>query len=285
MKRALIIGADSVIGAALKPHLEQNGWSVAGTSRRNDSSALFLDLAADDVASTELPAVDVAFFCASMSRFAECREQPELTRHVNVIAPVGLATQLVAAGTRVVLLSTSAVFDGLQPFSTIDRPACPTSAYGRQKAEAEAHFLALGGQATVLRLTKVIHDGFPLFAKWREQLSQGASIRAFSDLTIAPVLPEHVTTALEAVTRDTHGGIFHVSGAKDLSYFEAGHLLADQMGVDAALVYPAKSAEAALPPDEVLAFTSLNCARLTALSGFQPPKPQAILSRFLCAKA
>ncbi|MGE4527385.1 MAG: sugar nucleotide-binding protein [Rhodospirillaceae bacterium] len=276
--RALIVGIDGTIGALLAQRLAGKGWSVAGTSRRAGSRAIALDLAADDAAVMDLPAVDVAFFCAAMARFADCRERPELTHRVNVSTPVALATRLAAAGTRVVLLSTSAVFDGSRPFSPADRPVCPASAYGAQKAEAEAGFLALGARAAVLRLTKVIHPGFSLFAGWLDRLRRGEAIRAFTDLTVAPLLPEHVTDALEAVALDAGGGIYQVSGARDIPYFEAAAWLARHVGANATLVEAGTTAEAGLPAGEVLAFTSLDCARLTALSGFVPPEPEAVLA-------
>ena len=116
--KAIVIGGDSSIGAALAAALSERGDSVCCTTRRSTPAnphSIQLDLSFFNVDAVKLPQADIAFFCAAITRFAFCRENEELSRQVNVFAPISLASRLVAAGTRVVLLSTSAVFDWRSP--------------------------------------------------------------------------------------------------------------------------------------------------------------------------
>ena len=277
MAHALVIGIDGMIGAALGRELTARGWTVTGTSRRAGSPNLPLDLADPEAGNVSLPAADVAVICAAMARFSDCRDRPETARRVNVEAPAALAARLARTGTRVILSSTSAVFDGRDPFVPPERPVCPESAYGALKAEAEAAILRRKG-AAVLRLTKVLHPGFPLFRNWAEALGRGEAIRAFSDLTLCPLLPAHVTAALAAIAETEGTGIFQVSGARDLSYLEAARILAGCLGADPALVRPDSARKAGIPPGERPAFTSLDSARMAGLCGFCPPAPEAVIA-------
>lgn len=281
--RALIIGIDGTIGRALGDALAADGGTVYGTTRRDgpaigSSQRLRLDLAAPDAADTPLPQVDVAVFCAAMARFADCREQPDLAHRVNVAGPLALARRLVGAGSRVVLLSTSAVFDGSRPHRREDEAPCPTTAYGWLKAEAEAGFLGFGAAASVLRLTKVVTPDMPLLAGWMAALSAGRSVEAFADLRFCPLALEDVLDALLAVIRNgDDGGVRHVSGSSDVSYAEAARHLAHSRGADPRLVRPTLAIEHGIQPAEILVHTSLGTSRLSALTGFRPPAPETVL--------
>jgi dTDP-4-dehydrorhamnose reductase len=279
--RALIIGIDSAIGQGLAEVLVQRGDGVSGTTRRRGEaqgeSRFLLDLEAQAATRTALPAADIVVFCAARSRFAECRADPGSARRVNVEAPLALAHRFVAAGSRVLLLSTSAVFDGGRPHRRAEDPTGAASLYGRLKAEAEAGFLALGVAASVLRLTKLVTVQVPLFAGWIAALGQSRRVRAFADLRFCPVAMDDVTDALLAAIDDAGGGIYQVSASDDIAYAEAARHLACRIGADPDLVEAAQARDHGIPPEEILAHTSLDTARLSALTGFRPPSPFAVL--------
>lgn len=277
----LVIGVDGLIGRALAQALAARGDTVVGTSRRPSpggaGAPITLDLAASGAARTPLPPVDAAVICAAMARFADCREQPELARRVNVEAPVALAARLATSGARVVLLSTSAVFDCRTPHVTAEQPPSPRSAYGALKAEAEAKILALGARACVLRLTKVLTPDMPLFVNWIAGLRRGRAIEAFDDLTISPLRTQDVVAALLAVLSDRGGGIYQVSGAEDISYADAARHLARRLGVAPDLVGTTRAVDRGIPESEVTRYTSLDASRLAALTGWTPPPAEAVI--------
>jgi dTDP-4-dehydrorhamnose reductase len=279
--RVLIVGIDSAIGQALGVALTQRGDSVVGTTRRAATAEagqrVWLDLEAPDAARVALPAVDVAVFCAARARFADCRAAPDRARRINVEMPLALARRLVGAASRVLLLSTSAVFDGTRPHRRAEEATGAASLYGRLKAEAEGGFLALGAAASVLRLTKLVTPQAPLFADWVAALADNRRIRAFADLRFCPVAMKDVTDALLAAIDDTGGGIYQVSGSADITYAAAARHLAFRIGAAAYLVEAARAADHGIPREEILAHTSLDTARLSALTGFRPPSPLAVL--------
>jgi dTDP-4-dehydrorhamnose reductase len=272
----LVIGADGMIGRALASELRQRGHGVIGTTRRTeqkDDNTIFLDLTAAEL--PMLPPADVAVICAAMARFADCRDQSELTHHVNVKARLELADLMRARGQRIIALSSSAVFDNMRPHAKADWEPAPRSAYGRQMAEAEAGVLARGG--TVLRSSKVLTDRTGIFLDWIRTFRGGGQVHAFDDHTICPLPLNSMIEAIIALIERPSDGIFQISGASDISYADAARLLANQAGVSEERVVPVRAVDRGIPKSEVMPFTSLDTSRLTELMGFRPPEPATVI--------
>ena len=278
--KALVIGGDGSIGSALTKALLSRGDTVCQTTRRSvlaERNAIQLDLASFDIDALRLPEVDVAFFCAAITSFAACRTNEALARQVNVKTPALLARRLVAAGTRVVLLSTSAVFDWRSPHVRASCPPCPVTVYGKLKAEAEAAFSALGAAAAILRLTKGLTPTDGLFNNWIDDLGQGRSVTAFSDHHMAPVTLNDAVAALLAISRSSEGGIFQISGAHDVSYYEAALHLASRLDAERQRVIEARASENGVLPEEIIRYSSLETSRIGALTGWKAPDPYSVI--------
>jgi dTDP-4-dehydrorhamnose reductase len=281
--RVVIVGADGLIGNALHASLRRRGHSVLGTTRRTDKAGykggIFLDLSESTLPS--IPPADVAIICAAMSRFADCRNYPDRARHVNVLAPLMIAKQIGEKGGRVLLLSSSVVFDCRSPHAMADQPTAPRSAYGRLKAEAEAGILAIGG--TVLRLTKVVAAGTGRLADWVSALEQGQIVRAFEDHRFCPIKLDSALDAVAAIAEQRSSGVFQLSGAEDISYADAARHLTDRMGIPRDRVEGALAVDNGVPEDEVTPYTSLDTSRLSALSGYRPLSPRKVIDDVFAA--
>ena len=278
--RAIVIGSDGMIGSALTRALADDGHVVYGTTRRLErvgKSRLFLDLAAADADRVALPDVDIAFFCAAVVSFAGCRENPNLAHRVNVIAPAALARRFAEHDARVVLLSTSAVYDWSVPHPPADRAPCPLTKYGELAAEAERGFLALGRAASILRLTKLLVANSKLFSDWISLLSRRREISAYSDIHISPMSIDDVLRALLALLTTSASGIYQVSGADDVSYYDAAIHVASRLGADRKLVVDRRAADAGVPSEEIPRFASLDATRLTQMTGWLPPRANDVI--------
>ena len=278
--KALVIGGDGSIGSALTKALLSRGDTVCQTTRRSvlaERNAIQLDLASFDIDALRLPEADVAFFCAAITSFAACRTNEGLARPVNVTSPALLARRLVAAGTRVVLLSTSAVFDWRSPHVRSSWPPCPVTVYGKLKAEAETAFSAFGAAASILRLTKVLTTTDSLFNNWIDDLRQERSVTAFSDHHMAPVTLNDAVAALLAISRSSESGVFQISGAHDVSYYEAALHLASRLDVERQRVTEARASENGVLPEEIIRYSSLETSRIGALTGWKAPDPYSVI--------
>lgn len=280
VSKVLIVGADGAIGRALLEAAAARGYEVVGTTRRRERRHLLhLDLQDRSLHDAELPAADIAFFCAAVAGFAECRNDPARARQINVFAPRILADRLVRRGSRVVALSSSSVFDWSSPRVPPEKPPCPVSVYGQLKAETESVFLQFGSSATVVRFAKVLTPDSSLFTGWLADLKENRTITAFSDLRMAPVALDDAVALLLALVNEETSGIYQYSANKDISYLEAARHMAATLGVMSALVVEARASENGVPPEEITSFSSLDSGRAETLLGSRAPDPFVVLDR------
>jgi dTDP-4-dehydrorhamnose reductase len=244
--RLLIVGGDSSIGGALATHFAAEGWQVQATTRRRDRGEHvhpYLDLTAP----TDLPVADLVILSAAVARIGDCAADPAGSRTINVDGILAVAEQQAGQGARVLLLSTDKVYDGTIPLRSRNDSPCPTTEYGRQKADAEAGVLALGDQGAVLRLSKVVEPGLDLLAGWSRALTAGEPITPFHDLYLAPVPMAFVARTTAHIADEWSGGIYHCTGAEDRSYVDLAQILARQIGCDPDLIRPASCQAANMP--------------------------------------
>jgi dTDP-4-dehydrorhamnose reductase len=158
-----------------------------------------------------------------------------------------------------------------------ERPRAPASHYGQFKAEAEEAVLRHGEFGAVVRLTKVLTPDMRLMGDWIATLRAGREVAAIRDLRIAPLTLRHVVGALIAVADARVGGIWQISGASDIAYDVIARYFATKLGLSASLVRSITAVERGLPAEDVTAYTSLDCSRMRAATGFVPPEPEAVI--------
>ncbi len=244
---ALIVGGDSMIGAAMFEYFSAQGWRVQATTRRRDHVDAvhpYLDLSAP---SQDLPAADFVILAAAIARIGDCESQPESTRRINVDGTLSVARDLAGQGSHVLLLSSDKVFDGTIPMRRRHDEPCPACAYGEQKAVAEAGVLALGDQGAVLRLSKVLEPGLDLLTGWARDLDAGQPITPFHDLYLAPVRVAMVARIAAHIADERAAGIYHCTGAADHSYVDLARILVAGMDRDPELIQPISCEAANLP--------------------------------------
>lgn len=248
--RFLVVGADSQIGAGLVACLNKAGATVRGTTRRNEkltADSIFLDLARPEELHVVEGAYACAFLCAGITAMSACEDGPERAYRVNVTNTLRLARRLHAAGARIVFLSSNAVFNGKSARPDEDAGYCPSTEYGRQKAAVERELMALPGGAgslAVVRLSKVLSPVSDMAGEFIGKLADGAPCTAFDDLLMSPVSLQYVVDALANIACSDLSGIFHLSGAEEMSYAEFARSLAVRIGADPDLVRPCHCADA-----------------------------------------
>lgn len=240
----LVVGADGLVGAGLVALFEKVGASVTATTRRPEAVSaknLFLDLAAVDTKEFGLTGYSVAFLCAAITSIAACEDDPARTQQINVLNTVTLAKRLLAAGTRIVYLSSNTVFEGSAAWPDENAPYSPICEYGRQKVVVERQLLSLATPelpVAIVRLSKVLTPRAGMVAEFLRRLEVGESCSAFDDLSMCPISIDYTSEALLAVARSGLSGIFHLSGEEEMSYAGFAHLLALHLGADPGLVRP-----------------------------------------------
>ena len=274
----LIVGADGEVGrAVLDACGTGDSASVIGTTRRATAAgAKRLQLDLDDIPPGWTPPAGTRAACiaAAVARLADCEADPDGSARINCTRTIELARRLTARGIYTLFLSTNQVFDGATPLAPPDAPATPVSAYGRQKARAEAvlrQMMSDGAPVGILRLSKVVSPGMKLFADWRDNLTAGRTVRAFRDMALSPVPVALVVEAVIAMMRTRPALVAQLTGPRDISYLDAGRHVASLCGADPRLVEPGRAADIGLPPGATPAHTTLDSSFLRDAHGIVVP--------------
>jgi dTDP-4-dehydrorhamnose reductase len=284
LRMFLLVGGDSEIGGAAAAHLGGRALATTRRPKREGDARIALDLAGD-LSGWEPPAgVTSACILAAMARLADCEKDPAGTARVNVAGTLALAERLIARGVHVLFISSNQVFDGATPQMPADAPTAPASEYGRQKARTEAALRAhmeRGAPVAILRLAKVVSRETALLRDWTAALEAGRPIRAFHDMTMAPVAAETVVRAIEALMAGRATGIFQLSGPRDVSYVDIGLFLAERLGADRSLVVRTSRVAAGAPAGAGPPYTTLDSRTLAERHGIMVPDAWELLAGFL----
>ena len=261
----LVIGSDSLLGKAVIEHLKRSGQKVVATTRRSgevSASSLFLDLS-EDISSWDIPEdVDKVFLCASVTKMAQCREQPEESRRVNVDNMLLLAARLSERGISIIYPSTSPIFDGQEPNKKAVDDVCPAVEYGRQKVAAEKGILSIGDTHSIIRFTKILGPDNPLINDWIAKLKRREVIRPFSDVVLAPLHVDFAAQIMIAVAQKEGFGVWQASAEKDITYEELARYIAAKFKVEDEYVQPISIHESGIILESVAKHTTLDTTRL-----------------------
>jgi dTDP-4-dehydrorhamnose reductase len=281
----LIVGANSEIGSAAARLIRSEGGDVLTTTRRApaDRNEIQFDL------STSVPDFHIpdgiisACIFVAVPRLAACAADPEGSAWLNVTQTLALVDRLVQRGIYTLFLSSNQVFSGEEPHVGAAAPLSPISEYGRQKAKTERMLharMAAGAPIGVLRLSKVVSPGMRLIADWKKELAARRPIRAFGDMTLAPVPVEMVAQSIALLMRDRSTVIAQLSGPRDMTYWEFGRFLAANMGSDIDLVQRTSTVAAGMPAGSSPRHTTLESSLIADRYGLTVPDILNVFEKF-----
>jgi dTDP-4-dehydrorhamnose reductase len=232
--KLLVTGASGYLGRAVAERAAAVGWDVVGTHHRHApagvrSFALDVRDAAAVAALVSAEAPDAVIHTAYLQHGAAARA-------VNVDGAAHVAAAALAAGARLIHVSSDAIFagDGDRPLREED-PAEPVTPYGATKAAAESAVLGAHPGAVLAR-TSLIYGGPGIAPSPHEELALAAArgereVAFFIDEVRSPVQVGDLATALEELAAmSTAAGPLHVGGADAVSRLEFARLIVAARG-------------------------------------------------------
>jgi dTDP-4-dehydrorhamnose reductase len=273
----LIVGANSEVGSAAARLIRARDGKVMTTTRRcSEASAnsVHLDFECPIERFAIPEGITAACICVAVARLAACAADPVGSARINVERTLALVDLLTARDVYTLFLSTNQVFNGNLPHMPAEAPTSPVSEYGRQKAETERALrarMASGAPIGMLRLAKVVSPGMALVDAWRRELTAGRSIRAFNDMTMAPVPVDIVVASIARLMEDRLPIVAQLTGPRDVTYVDIGRFVAERIGADPGLVDPVSALENGLPPGSTPRNTTLDSSYLAGRYGLTVP--------------
>lgn len=168
---------------------------------------------------------------------------------ITAEGPLQLAIVAAKRGTRMVHVSTDAVFSGVGRVHYDE--SClpdPISPYGAAKAAAETGILAVHPKAVVARTSLIIGHGHSVHERLAHQLTAGTTEGAlFTDDIRCPVHVSDLAAALLELASGGAAGIHHLAGPDALSRHELGVLIAKRDGLDATRLPKGLRADSSVP--------------------------------------
>jgi len=234
--KVLVTGAAGQLGTDLCAALGDH--EVTACDRRT------LDVGNPDMVREALDALrpHVVVNCAAWTDVDACESDAAHADLVNGCAPGWIAEAGVAIGARLIQLSTDYVFDGSKatPYVEDDVPN-PQSAYGRSKLLGEQ---GLGPSATVIRTSWTVGpNGHNMLRTLLRLLTGSAPLRFVDDQRGCPTFTNDLAACIRVFVEEHHPGMFHVTNAGAVSWFEFAQEVALAFGADPERVSPISTSE------------------------------------------
>jgi dTDP-4-dehydrorhamnose reductase len=192
---------------------------------------------------------DGMIHCAALANLDACEMNPRLAERMNAEVPGELAGLAKQAGTRMVHISTDAVFDGQRGDYTEEDVPNPLSVYARSKLEGERRVLEANPEAVVARVN--LH-GWSISGKrslaefFYYNLQAGKQVLGFTDIYFSPVLANDLAGVLLAMFDKKLAGLYHSVSSETLTKYDFGLRIARRFSLNEGLVKPSSVEEAGL---------------------------------------
>jgi dTDP-4-dehydrorhamnose reductase len=195
----------------------------------------------------EIARPDWIIHCAALANLDACEADPALAQRLNAEVPGELAA--LAAGARMVHISTDAVFDGQCGDYGEEDPPNPLCIYARSKLEGERRVLGANPEAAVARVN--LH-GWSISGKrslsefFFYNLQAGKPVLGFTDVYFCPMLANDLAGVLLAMLEKGLKGLYHTVSSESLTKYDFGLRIARKFGLDESLITPSSVEEAGL---------------------------------------
>lgn len=218
----------------------------------NAESFHFIPLTRDEVALEDIEALrtyveqldfDICLHLGADATTQHCEDEPELTHRINTEASIVLAEICKARQKRFIFFSTEQCFNdapGQAPYRESDVMGS-TSAYGRQKMEADAWVQNNLDDYLIFRLSWMFGLACPgivpspnilaqVYETLRTQTPRKFRVHEWRGLTYAYVLAERFVELMALPS-----GVYHIAATQEKSTFEAARYIAHCLGASKAL--------------------------------------------------
>jgi len=245
MQTWLVTGARGFLGRNAGVYLRTRAHAI-GQVRQHQDSALFAQLVPVDLRDSEAIGAlvrstrpDVVLHAAAISGHEAADADREQAEAVNVYATAQIARACSDVGSRLVHISTDAVFSGARgKYSELDQPE-PFSWYGESKFLGEEQVRDTLADHLIVRTN---------FFGWSDtgrksvleffvnSLRAHTNVRGYPDFIVTSIYAQTLMDVIWRLGELGTTGTVHVASSDALSKYEFGVLVAEHFGLDSALI-------------------------------------------------
>lgn len=251
VKRVLITGGTGLLGIAIQRSVPVGIqiFTIYYPERSLPIPLLFPTRAADVSDRTQMQSVfewakpDVVVHTAAIGSVDFAEKNQEKTRKVNVGGTEAVTALCETFKSRLIYISSNAVFDGRNPFYSETAPVNPINYYGKLKVEAENVVRDSNIPWAIVR--PILMYGWPYPGErinpvvwWTHSLAEGMPIKVVDNVFSKPLPAWSCAEIVWALVRQNCTGTYHAAGSDHVSLYQFSLLTAEVFGLDANLITP-----------------------------------------------
>jgi dTDP-4-dehydrorhamnose reductase len=217
---------------------------------------------------------DVVIHTAAIGSVDYAEKNQEETKKINVGGTEVVAALCEQYKSRLVYISSNAVFDGKNPFYSETDHVNPLNYYGKLKVEAERVVRDSNTSWAILRA--ILMYGLPYPGErvnpvvwWTDSLSNDKPVKVVDNVYSKPLPAQSCAEAVWAIIQKNRTGVYHAAGRDHVSLYQFALMTADIFGLDASLITPVPDSyfpNIALRPQD----TSFNTAKMESELNVKP---------------
>jgi dTDP-4-dehydrorhamnose reductase len=189
---------------------------------------------------------DVVIHTAGAANVDFCQNNPEQGYSGNVTGTKNIIEACKASGSRLIHISSNAVYGGDFPPYGEDSPTEPVNVYGKLKQESDQLIRGSGLSWTIIRPILMYGWSRPWsrkdFVVWIiESLKAQKQISLVTDIFENPLSAEVCARAIWKCAEKNITGEFNLAGRDSLNRYQLGQEAAGIFGYDAGLIQPVKN--------------------------------------------
>ena len=284
-KKVFLTGASGLLGSSLRDFSSQK-YTFFGVARKKIPNYVDLELDITDYSSLNKllneSKPDIIIHSAALASHRLCDENREFAKKINFESTQRLAEISTEINSKLIFISSDAVFSGkLGDYSELVTPD-PFSYYGELKVLAENEIQKKAKDFLILRGSfygTSIQKDRSIFEFFYHNLMQKNKVNGFSDVFSNSIDTHFFTQTIMSLVEKNLDGIFHYGVTNKYSKFDFGIRIAKLLNADEDLVRKVASAEINDPyfyPRDL----SLNIGKLASSLDFPLPNIEESLTNF-----
>lgn len=257
--KVLVTGGSGMIGSKFVTDLSKAGNEVMYTYLSRDNSieggkAVKLDVSDREsvISVIEEFKPDLTIHCSAITKVDLCETDPDLTDRINVQGTKNVVDGCKKAGSKIIYISTSFVFDGTKEIYKEDDEPNAINQYGLTKLKGE-EITKNSGQPFMIIRTDHPYRWSPLHIQKNNIMrminlfEKKEKFREATDWFNTPTLVDNLVEATLKLIEKWEDGIYHVVGPDYISRYDLAMKVAESIDCDKSLVEKAKTTDFNIP--------------------------------------
>ena len=280
--RALITGADGMLGSALTPLLSENGYEAFPTDiNLINPKTEYLDVTDFSQAQSLINKVraEIIFHLAAETNVDRCEMEPGHAYKINTLATKNLALICQKCDIPMIYISTCGVFDGKKTdaYNEFDQPN-PISIYTKSKYEGEIAVQKLLKKYFIFRAGWMMGGGKEdkkFVAKIIEIINKKNILTVVNDKRGCPTFTKDFSQGMIKVIGVGDYGLYHLTNAGSTTRFDIACKIVMLLGRSDVIVKPISSDQFPLPAPRPNS-EAVECKKIESLNIKMRPWEEAL---------